>query len=65
LPARYLLACEALHTTKEAYAFTVFESVFKQFGLPKAIRTDNGVPFSPSVGRVHAHSNNRLQDKIS
>jgi len=23
--SRYLFACEALHTTKEAYAFTVFE----------------------------------------
>jgi putative transposase len=44
--SRYLLACEALHTTKEAYAFTVFESTFKEFGLPAAIRTDNGVPFA-------------------
>ncbi|RUU95289.1 IS481 family transposase [Mesorhizobium sp. M6A.T.Cr.TU.017.01.1.1] len=44
--SRYLIACEALHTTKEAYAFTVFESVFKEFGLPSAIRTDNGVPFA-------------------
>jgi transglutaminase-like putative cysteine protease len=24
----------------------VFEAVFKEFGLPKAIRTDNGVPFA-------------------
>jgi hypothetical protein len=24
----------------------VFEAVFKQFGVPKAIRTDNGVPFA-------------------
>jgi putative transposase len=44
--SRYLLACEALSTTKEAYAFTVFERVFKEFGLPGAIRTDNGVPFA-------------------
>ncbi|MCT9000420.1 IS481 family transposase [Chelativorans intermedius] len=44
--SRYLIACEALHTTKEAYAFTVFETVFKEFGLPAAIRTDNGVPFA-------------------
>src|SRR5262245_1851946 len=40
--SRYLIACEALHTTKETYAFTVFENAFKAFGLPKAIRTDNG-----------------------
>jgi putative transposase len=44
--SRYLLACEALGSTKETYAFTVFERVFKEFGLPKAIRTDNGVPFA-------------------
>ena len=44
--SRYLLSCEALSTTKEAYAFTVFERVFKEFGLPQAIRTDNGVPFA-------------------
>src|ERR1700730_15558089 len=44
--SRYLFACEALSTTKEAYAFPVFEAVFKRFGLPTAIRTDNGVPFA-------------------
>jgi len=44
--SRYLIACEGLSTTKEQYAFTVFEHVFKDFGLPHAIRTDNGVPFA-------------------
>jgi len=44
--SRYLLTCEALETTKEQYAFTVFENTFKEFGLPHAIRTDNGVPFA-------------------
>ncbi len=43
---RYLLACDALATTKERYAFTVFERAFKDFGLPSTIRTDNGVPFA-------------------
>ena len=44
--SRYLFACEALSTTKERYAFTIFERVFKEFGMPSAIRTDNGVPFA-------------------
>jgi putative transposase len=44
--SRYLLSCEALSSTQGQYAFTVFERVFKDFGLPKAIRTDNGVPFA-------------------
>ena len=43
---RHLLACEGLESTKEAGAFPVFEHVFKEFGLPAAIRTDNSVPFS-------------------
>lgn len=43
---RYLLGCEALSTTKAPYAFTVFERVFQEFGLPAAIRTDNGLPFA-------------------
>ncbi len=44
--SRYLLTCEALSTTQEQFAFTVFERTFKDFGLPHAIRTDNGVPFA-------------------
>src|SRR6202142_2872224 len=44
--SRYLICCEALATTKAMYAFTVFERVFKDFGLPLAIRTDNGTPFA-------------------
>jgi len=44
--SRYLLACEGLESTKSPFAFTVFERVFKEFGLPDAIRTDNGVPFA-------------------
>jgi len=44
--SRYLLTCEALSTTQEKFAFTVFEQTFKEFGLPQAIRTDNGVPFA-------------------
>src|SRR5574342_89753 len=46
--SRYLLTCEALTTTQEKFAFTAFERTFKEFGLPGAIRTDNGVPFASS-----------------
>jgi putative transposase len=44
--SRYLLTCEALLTTQETFAFTVFDQTFKEFGLPQRIRTDNGVPFA-------------------
>jgi transposase InsO family protein len=43
---RYLLACEALESTKEADALIQFERVFKEYGLPQAIRSDNGIPFA-------------------
>jgi putative transposase len=44
--SRYLLSCEALETTKGVFAFPIFERVFQEFGLPDAIRTDNGLPFA-------------------
>ena len=44
--SRYLLACEGLTSTRSDFAFAVFERIFKDFGLPAAIRTDNGVPFA-------------------
>jgi len=44
--SRYLLCCDALESTQEKYAFTVFERAFKDFGLPLGIRSDNGVPFA-------------------
>ena len=43
---RYLIGCEGVKSTKADIAFTVFESAFREFGLPGAIRTDNGVPFA-------------------
>jgi putative transposase len=44
--SRYLLTCEALGTTQERFAFTVFERTFREFGVPLRNRTDNGVPFA-------------------
>ena len=44
--SRYLLACEALSSTKTVPAFAVFENTFQEYGVPCAIRTDNGNPFS-------------------
>jgi putative transposase len=44
--SRFLLACEGLDSTRSPFAFAVFERVFKEYGVPEAIRTDNGVPFA-------------------
>lgn len=44
--SRYLLLCEALESTREDPAIAAFEQLFRQRGLPQAIRSDNGVPFA-------------------
>lgn len=43
--SRYLLACTALPSTAHEGAQPVFERAFRTWGLPDAIRTDNGGPF--------------------
>jgi hypothetical protein len=47
--SRYLLTCRALSNTLETYAFAVFERTFKDFGLPRAIRTDSGARLRPRM----------------
>jgi transposase InsO family protein len=44
--SRYLLRCRALRRPLTWPVRRVFESAFCEFGLPQAIRTDNGSPFS-------------------
>jgi transposase InsO family protein len=44
--SRFLLLCEALDSTREDPAITAFERLFRERGLPLAIRSDNGVPFA-------------------
>ena len=48
--SRFLLVCEALNSTREEPAITVFEQLFRERGLPEAIRSDNGVPFASPNG---------------
>lgn len=43
---RYLLDCRGLPSTKGHEARRVLERAFRAYGLPRAIRTDNGVPFA-------------------
>ena len=48
--SRYLLACEALESTKEAPVIEAFVQLFRERGLPTAIRSDNGLPFASPNG---------------
>jgi transposase InsO family protein len=51
--SRFLLGCQALSSTRVAEAKPVFTRLFKAFGLPKRIRTDNGIPFATNtLGRL-------------
>jgi hypothetical protein len=44
--SQYLLRCQALTRPLFTQTHAVFESAFREFGLPQAIRTDAGAPFS-------------------
>jgi transposase InsO family protein len=48
--SRYLLTCEALESTREAPVLEAFARLFRERGLPAAIRSDNGLPFASPNG---------------
>ncbi|MCA9506712.1 MAG: transposase, partial [Myxococcales bacterium] len=48
--SRFILACEALESTKGDGVFRAFEDLFHARGLPDAIRSDNGHPFASPNG---------------
>lgn len=49
--SRFCLACQGLTSTEHELAQPAFERVFCEFGLPEAIRTDNGAPFATQAIR--------------
>ena len=48
--SRFLLCCKALRSTRSSSARSEFEAVFREYGLPRVIRSDNGVPFASTGG---------------
>lgn len=44
--SRYLLRCQAVEKTNTEQVQALFEASFREYGLPLAIRTDNGAPFA-------------------
>jgi len=46
--SRYVLACQALERPDQAHVRPAFDAIFCEFGLPLAIRSDNGPPFASS-----------------
>jgi transposase InsO family protein len=47
--SRYLLGCQALASTAGEGAKPIFTRLFQEYGLPKRIRSDNGVPFATNT----------------
>ena len=44
--SRYLLRCQAVEKTETLRVQAIFEAAFREYGMPQAIRTDNGAPFA-------------------
>jgi len=44
--SRYLVGCKGLSGTKTEDTKAKFDGLFREYGLPLRIRTDNGVPFA-------------------
>ena len=47
--SRYLLKCQAVEKTDTARVQAIFEAAFREYGMPEAIRTDNGAPFASTA----------------
>jgi transposase InsO family protein len=56
LHTHFLLGCTALRSTAVATARQTFAQLFRTYGLPDVLRTDNGVPFAQpnAIGRLGA-----------
>ena len=44
--SRYLLRCQAVEKTDTPRVQALFEAAFREYGMPWAIRSDNGAPFA-------------------
>lgn len=44
--SRLLISCQGLYGPRLAPSMKVYERAFREYGLPKRIRTDNGFPFA-------------------
>src|SRR5271165_7367704 len=47
--SRYLLRCQAVEKTNTERVRAIFEAGFREYGMPAAIRTDNGAPFASAA----------------
>lgn len=63
--SRYLLCCEQLNLNDTKHVWGVFERLFREYGLPLKVRSDNGPPFaSLGAGRLSRLSINLIKAGI-
>ena len=46
--SRFLLCCQKLDANNSSHVWAVFERLFREYGLPLRVRSDNGPPFDNS-----------------
>jgi putative transposase len=44
--SRYLLRCQVMERNDTDHVWPVLDAAFREFGLPKGLRSDNGAPFA-------------------
>lgn len=44
--SRYLLRCQTVERRDEGHVWPILDAAFREFGLPTALRSDNGAPFA-------------------
>lgn len=47
--SRFILRCQAVTRPNHTYVKPLFDAAFREYGLPAAIRTDNGPPFATTT----------------
>jgi len=60
--SRYLIRCNHLEQHSVEYVWPIFDQAFREYGIPKRVRSDNGPPFGcTGVGRLTGLSVNLIK----
>jgi putative transposase len=60
--SRFLLCCQQLNQNDTTHVWAIFERLFREFGLPLRVRSDNGPPFATlGAGRLSRLSINLIK----